>query len=215
MDKMVRILLPAALALLLAAQACFARQVTVEGILPGAAVLNVDGQRKLLREGATFDGVTLLSAQDTRATVEIAGVRRVLGLSRHIGSSYEEPAEQVVSIARNSAMQYQTTALINGRSTLVMIDTGANVVAMSEAHARSLGVDTRDAQASVVQTASGVTAARQVTLRSVNVGGIQVDNVQASVLEGDFPAVILLGMTYLRHVRIEEQGGILSLSRVR
>ena len=215
MDSTVRTILPGLLALLLCAQACFAQQVTVEGIMPGAAVLKVDGQRKLLREGATFNGVTLLSVQDTRATVEIAGARRVLDLSRHIGSSYEEPAQQVVTIARNNAMQYQTTALINGRSTLVMIDTGANVVAMSEAHARSLGVDTRDARSSVVQTASGVTAARQVTLRSVNVGGIQVDNVQASVLEGEFPAVILLGMTYLRHVRIEEQEGILSLSRVR
>jgi aspartyl protease family protein len=33
------------------------------------------------------------------------------------------------------------------------------------------------------------------------------------VVEGDFPSMVLLGMTYLRHVKMEETGGVLSLSR--
>ena len=58
-------------------------------------------------------------------------------------------------------------------------------------------------------------AAWSVTLRSVDVGGIAVNNVPATVVEGNYPAMVLLGMTYLRHVKIEENQGILTLSRTR
>ena len=58
-----------------------------------------------------------------------------------------------------------------------------------------------------------LTIDKAVTLRSVSVGGIRVENVQATVLEGDFPSTILLGMTYLQHVDMEENNGVLSLSR--
>jgi aspartyl protease family protein len=64
-----------------------------------------------------------------------------------------------------------------------------------------------------VETAGGILQAWQVTLRSVDVGGIRVDGVQASVVEGDFPADVLLGMTFLRHVEMQETNGVLSLSR--
>ena len=63
------------------------------------------------------------------------------------------------------------------------------------------------------ETASGLTDAYQVTLNSVSVGGIRVDNVPAMVVSGDYPATVLLGMSFLRHVRIEENNGILSMSR--
>ena len=64
-----------------------------------------------------------------------------------------------------------------------------------------------------VETASGNVNAWLVTLDSVNVGGIRVDNVRASVVDGDFPATILLGMTFLKHVEMQESNGVLSLSR--
>ena len=62
-------------------------------------------------------------------------------------------------------------------------------------------------------TASGQTAAHAIILQSVNVGGIQVESVPALVVEGAYPASVLLGMSYLRHVKLQEHNGILSLSR--
>ena len=38
-------------------------------------------------------------------------------------------------------------------------------------------------------------------------------NVPAMVVDGAYPATILLGMSYLRHVKLQEHNGILSLSR--
>ena len=190
-----------------------APRIEVEALFPEAAVVKVDGQRKMLRVGEAFRGVTLLAAGSASATLEVAGQQQVHGLTRSVGSSYQAPEKQVVKIPRDARMQYQTTALINGRSMPVLVDTGANVLAMNTLHARALGVPVEEGQPSMVETASGRVKARIVNLQSVSVGGIRVDNVRASVVEGEFPATILLGMTYLQHVDIEENNGVLSLSR--
>jgi aspartyl protease family protein len=58
-----------------------------------------------------------------------------------------------------------------------------------------------------------VSPAHVITLNSVAVGGIEVNNVPALVVEGSYPATILLGMSYLQHVKLQEHNGILSLSR--
>ncbi len=49
-------------------------------------------------------------------------------------------------------------------------------------------------------------------LESVDVGGIHVPHVQASVIEGAFPEMVLLGVSYLQHVDMQEKDGILSLT---
>jgi aspartyl protease family protein len=65
----------------------------------------------------------------------------------------------------------------------------------------------------VLETASEKVNGWQVRLRSVDVGGLRVDGVEAVVIDGDFPATILLGMSYLKHVKIKENQGIMTLYR--
>ncbi len=179
------------------------------------AVLLIDGQRKTLRVGQSFAGVKLVAAQPTAATLEINGQMKSVGMSQRVGTNFEKTQEQVVTIPRNAMMQYQTNATINGRSVLVMVDTGANMVAISSEQARTMNIDYAAGTPAQVETASGLTGAHAITLQSVSVGGIQVDNVPAMVVEGAYPATILLGMTYLRHVKLQEHNGILSLSAAR
>jgi aspartyl protease family protein len=207
-------ILAAALSLLVAAgSALAAPTIHVEGLLTDAAILQVDGERKMLRVGDTFRGVTLVAAYSRTATLEVGGETLVLGLSSRIGSNYEPPPAQVVTIQRDALLQYHTVATINGRQLAALVDTGANVVAMNSAHATSLGLDYRSGTPAMVETASGQVSAWIVILPSVSVGGIRVESVQASVVEGDFPATVLLGMTFLRHVKLQEESGVLSLSR--
>jgi aspartyl protease family protein len=188
-------------------------RIEVEALFTDAAVLMIDGERKMLKAGQSYRGVTLVTAVSSKATVEVDGQTRELGVSRHIGTRYENSEPRVVSIPRDARMQYQTTAIINGRSVAVLVDTGANVVALNSVQAGTLGVNYSAGTPARVETASGMVNAWYVTLQSVDVGGIRVDNVEATVVEGDFPATILLGMTYLRHVKMEETDGVLSLSR--
>ena len=190
-----------------------APSVEVQGLFKGAAVLKVDGQSKMIRVGQSLGGVTLLKANSESATVEFDGERHILGMSQRISSNYQVPNSQVVLIQRDEMLQCNTKASINGRSMRVLVDTGANIVAMNAAHARAIGLDPKVGEPSRVETASGVVEARIVMLRSVDIGGIRVENVRASVMEGGYPATILLGMSYLRHVEIHENGGVLSLSK--
>ncbi len=186
--------------------------VEVHGLLKDAAILGVNGQRKLIRVGESLEGVTLVQADSRSATVEINGKSFELTMSTRISSKYEVPDAREVLIQRNEKMQYQTNASLNGRQMEVLVDTGANIIAMNQSHARAIGLPADAGEASQLETASGVINARVVMLKSVDVGGIRVENVRASVLEGEFPTTILLGMTYLRHVSMSETGGVLSLS---
>jgi aspartyl protease family protein len=153
----------------------------------------------------------LIEANPRRAIIEINGERETLGLSQHISGQYNQVNKKEVAISRNQVNQYITSALIDGGRTLVLVDTGANAVAMSSKHARSLGINYSKGRPGRVRTASGEANSYLVSLRSVDVGGVRVDSVDAHVIEGDYPDTILLGMTYLEHVSMREQNGILYL----
>ncbi|MGX9080389.1 hypothetical protein ACWTQY_31510, partial [Klebsiella pneumoniae] len=73
----------AALVLVYASFSWAASQVQVVGLFPGAAVLNVDGQRKLVRVGDTGPGgVQLVSVDKQGAVLRVDGVERAYPMSR-------------------------------------------------------------------------------------------------------------------------------------
>jgi len=187
--------------------------VEVEALMGKSAVLMINGQRKTLRAGQSHDGVTVVEVGPATVTLEMDGRTETVGLSRRVGTQFQQPTEKVVTIARDGMMQYLTNATINGRGALVLVDTGANTVALSSAQAKTMGIDYSDGVPSRVETASGSSDAYGIILQSVSVGGIEVNHVPAMVVEGAYPATILLGMTYLQHVKIQEHEGVLSLSR--
>ena len=115
-------------------------EVGVQGLLEGAAIIDVSGESKLIRVGQSLNGVTLVEANSKRAIVEIDGVHHTLTMSQRISSTYQTPEPRKVVIRRDEKMQYQTTASMNGRSMRVLVDTGANIVAMNQAHARAIGL---------------------------------------------------------------------------
>ncbi len=201
--------------LLLAVLPVTADQVTVEveALLGSTAVLQISGQRQTLKVGQSSDGVTLVAVEPASVTVDINGQTQTLGLTRRVGTAFHQLEEKVVTIARDAAMRYQTTATINGRNALVLVDTGANAVAISSNQAKAMGIDYTDGTPTTVETASGLTTAHAVNLQSVVIGEIAVDNVPAMIVDGAYPATILLGMSYLKHVKLREDNGILSLSR--
>lgn len=180
---------------------------------PNAAVLNIDGERKLLKINQTYRDITLITVRDQTATLEIEGQQAVIGLSTRVGANYQPVVEKSLDIPRNQNLQYRTTAHINGRKTEVLVDTGANIVALNAGEAARLGVSVAGAQPVVLETASEKVNGWQVRLRSVDVGGLRVDGVEAVVIDGGFPATILLGMSYLKHVKIKENQGIMTLYR--
>ncbi|MEH6611524.1 MAG: TIGR02281 family clan AA aspartic protease [Halioglobus sp.] len=82
-----------------------------------------------------------------------------------------------VTIRRDDRLQYLTKASFNGISMEVLVDAGANLVAMSAEHATRIGIDYEAGVETQIETASGLNDAWLINVRSVEVGGIKVENV--------------------------------------
>ncbi|EED30736.1 conserved hypothetical protein [gamma proteobacterium NOR5-3] len=186
-------------------------EIVVEALLPGLAVMQIDGNRVTLREGQTHSGVLLISADAQSALVEVGGQQQQLRVSQRISGQFSEPEQRSISIPRNDQMQYLTNAEINNVRLAVLVDTGANIIALNTRDALAVGITSGEGVAENVQTAGAVVPARRVVLDTVVVGGIRVDGVTATVIDGEQPSVALLGMSFLQHVEMQEQGGILTL----
>ena len=199
--------------LLVSAHATASPRVQVVGLFPGAAVLNVDGQRKLVRVGQTGPGgVQVVSADSAGAVLRVEGVERHYPLSRELSGGYAEPERKQLSIAKGQGGHYWVAGSINGHPVQFLVDTGATSVAINENQARRLGIDYRvNGKQIVVGTASGTAKAWRVHLNSVKVGAINVMGVEAVVVEGSSPTEALLGMSFLGRVSWREDQGLLRL----
>ncbi|WP_342243903.1 retropepsin-like aspartic protease family protein [Pseudomonas sp. OTU5201] len=198
-----------------------ATQVQVVGLFPGAAVLNVDGQRKLVKVGQTGPGgVQVISADSKGAVLRVDGVERSYGLSREYnqaGSSAPTgtpaaPQKAQLSIARGNNGHYQVAGSIEGHPVQFLVDTGATSVAMNENQARRLGIDYRVKGLPMkASTAGGTVNAWRVKFDSIKVGRLEVLGVEGAVIEGEAPVEVLLGMSFLNRVRWREEQGVLLL----
>lgn len=203
----------AVLALLCSSPSWAVSQVQVVGLFPGAAVINVDGQRKLVRVGATGPGgVQVVSVDKQGAVLRVEGVDRAYPLSREYSAGFAEPQKKRLSIAKGIGGHYWVAGSVNGQTVQFLVDTGATSVALNDAHARRLGIDYRvTGRPLQVSTASGVTRGWRVTLDRVKVGDLEVLGVDAVVLEGGAPSDALLGMSFLGRVGWREEQGMLVL----
>ena len=189
--------------------------IEVRGLFKDGAVLLIDGNQQLLKAGQTSpEGVGLIRADTRSAVIEVGGQRQTLGLSKRISANFQVPQKKTTVVHRDGNNQYLVTGAINGVNTEMLVDTGATAVAMSSTTAQSLGIDFRkEKNRGYARTASGTVTSYQVMLSSVSVGEITLYNVRAFVNEGDFPHVVLLGMSFLRHVEMRDTKGVLYLEQ--
>jgi aspartyl protease family protein len=95
---------------------------------------------------------------------------------------------------------------VNGQPVRLVVDTGASTVALTVADAQRIGVPFSPAEFSVIGTgASGAVRGKEVMLDRVEIGGKEVRDVRAAVLEG--LDVSLLGQTYLSRISSVQMSG--------
>ncbi len=185
------------------------------GLFKERAMIRVMGVERYLVVGQTSpEGARLDAASADAAVVTYGGATYRLTLSDRVGGTFAELRDTSVSIMPDSLGQYRIGGAINGRAVDFLIDTGASVVAISSVLADRLGIAYRDSpdRAKVV-TAQGEMQSYVVNLDSVNVAGLETHQVRAAVIPGSYPVEVLLGMSYLRKVSMEESAGVLRLKQ--
>ena len=129
----------------------------------------------------------------------------------------EAPRQEMIGTGRemllkaDAAGQFHIEAQINSAAVSFLIDTGANMVALTEAQAADLGlmVMPDDFQPNM-QTASGVGYSAPVHLDRIEIGGFELRNVDAVVVR-DLP-INLLGQSVLKQLgSVEMQGDTMVL----
>ena len=130
-----------------------------------------------------------------------------------IAAARSAPGYRAATIAADAGGQYRASALIDGQGVDVMIDTGATVVALTSETAARLGVALDSSRPRwKMSTANGVALAAPVTLRSVALGAIYMDDVQAVVMPPGASSMNLLGASFLKRlVSVEQRDGMLVL----
>ena len=194
----------------------YAADILVLGLFKDMVIFKLDDTRYKLRTGeSTPDGIKLISSNSEQAILEINGARQTFTLGSHQGVSTETRQRKTTEakIYAHRGM-YLTTGMINGQLASMMIDTGASKVAMSTAHAKQLGINYRiKGTRSSARTASGVVSTWEIKLDSVKIGDIELKNVDAAVVEGAGPSTILLGMSFLKYVKMQREGNLLQLQQ--
>jgi aspartyl protease family protein len=175
-----------------------------------AAILAINGGApKTVRVGQSFGGVTVVSVEKERATVDVDGKRRVLIRGQTFSTSGSGDRQTAVLIAGQNG-HYTADGQVNGGQVRFVVDTGASVVALPAADARRLSIDYRKGQPTTVQTAAGPTPAYSVRLDTVRVGGIELNNVEGMVIESGLP-IALLGMSFLNRVEMRNDAGQMTM----
>lgn len=113
---------------------------------------------------------------------------------------------QALILRRDGSGQFNLIASANGSDVAFLVDTGADMVALTEAEAEKLGLMLNDGDFQpVAQTASGIGYGAAVTLDELVVAGQEFREVDAVVMRG--LSTNLLGQSVLRKLgKVELRG---------
>ena len=194
----------------------YAQEVKVLGLFGDRAFIKVDTKSSVLKIGQKFQDVELVSVTPQQATLKIEGKEIVLVAGQTYVSEpviiNEAPKEPVnkVDIYVNLNQQYIVNGMINNR---IVTFLGANTISMTRKEAQRLGIDFRlKGKEGLSGTANGVVKNWIVMLDKVKVGTISLSYVEASIRDTEDNMPILLGMSFLKRVKLEQANQRMTLT---
>jgi len=189
--------------------------IKVIGLFKDKALVSVDGKNKLIRKGQSYKDFVLEYADSKRAVISYNGVPTKYTLGATGGRlQFKKSKSSAYRISANPQGMYFTQGSINNTAMEFIVDTGATMVSMNEDHAERLGINAkRDGQEINIKTASAVVKGYKVKLKTVKVGDIQIRDVDATVLMSKQPDTILLGMSFLKNLRVNHSGSVMTLEK--
>ena len=192
----------------------------VIALFKNAAMIEHDGKQKMLRKGQIYKNkIKLVSADSHIAKFLVDGKKVSMGLQQSgVRASFFSEEKNIenkfVRIPRDNMGMYRTSGLINGVPVKFLVDTGASQVAMNENTARRVGLQYKlYGKKTNVSTASGISLAWFIPLKKISVGGVELKQVNALVVKGAGPEEVLLGMSFLKQLKMQDDGNLLKLTK--
>jgi aspartyl protease family protein len=180
------------------------------------ALLMINGAPHTLAVGSTIKGVTLKRVMPGQAEVEIAGKTLMVamgGAPASVGGGGGSSANgREILIAAGPGGHFVTSGQINGKAVQFMVDTGATTVAMGRSEAERIGVDWKQGQRGLTQTAGGVVPVYVVSLTSIRIGDVEVFGVNATIVPVEMPFV-LLGNSFLGRFSMRRDSNVMRLEK--
>ncbi|MEK7734323.1 MAG: TIGR02281 family clan AA aspartic protease [Pseudomonadota bacterium] len=205
---------PVLFLLLAAWPAAAVETIDVQDVFKNKALVTLDGRKVMLKVGdPAVDGVRLVHTDTLKETiaVEINGKEQTLRLGMVRGALASGGGQKALLFADGGG-HYRADGAINGVPVQFLVDTGATRIALSGSTARSIGLDyQRLGRVGRAATASGVVYTYNLSLDKVQVGEITLHNVEASVIEGSFPLIPLLGMSFLGQLDMKRDSNRMEL----
>ncbi|MBA3596275.1 MAG: TIGR02281 family clan AA aspartic protease [Methylibium sp.] len=193
-----------------------AQRVAFAGSMGQQALLVIDGAApRAVAIGGTLKGVRLLSVNGAEAVIEVDGLRETLRLGAaavNLGGAPSPGGGTRITISGDASGHFQANGQINGRGVTFLVDTGATLIAMSQAEAERLGLNYQKGQRIGLRTANGDTVGWRIALDSVRLGDVEVFNVDAVVQPAPMPFV-LLGNSFLTRFQMKRENDTLTLQR--
>jgi len=127
-----------------------------------------------------------------------------------VGISFpsDEKGRNAVRIRRRTDGHFSARGKVNNASMDLLVDTGASTVVLSPKDAQKAGIDVSTLSFTVaVNTANGTAFAAPIKLRSVTIGSIVVNDIEALVTKPGALSSSLLGMSFLRRLQSYEFSG--------
>jgi len=190
-----------------------AADVALVGLLPGKALVVVDGgKRQTVAVGAaTVEGVRLVSVEPGAAVFEIDGKRRRVRIGETVVSAPRDE-RMTVTLLADARGHFFASGSVNGVPMRFLVDTGATLVSLGAGDARRAGIDASHGTPATSMTANGPARVWRVKLANVKIGDIALSDIEASVHEHDLP-IALLGMSFLNRMEIRRDGVAMVLTQ--
>ncbi|GLS48348.1 peptidase [Methylobacterium gnaphalii] len=116
--------------------------------------------------------------------------------------SVSVPSSGAIALHADRSGHFLTTALVNGRTLSMLVDTGATNCAFREEEAESLGIRLSPNDfTQMVGTANGTVRVAPIRIRLLQIGPVAVRDVEAVVVPRGRLNANLLGMSFLSRLR--------------
>jgi len=114
-----------------------------------------------------------------------------------------------LTLQRNRFGHYVASGSINNMPVVFLLDTGASDVSVPESLAQKIGL--KRGRPMTYQTANGTITVYATRLDTVDLGGIVLRQVRASINPNMQSNEVLLGMSFLKHLEFTQRGNTLVL----